>query len=200
MKQHLKLLIFGIALMLSSTVATNWDGFAWAVLLFVGMGIAIVWIYFIYIEGHVYYINAQETTRYVRLAELISGNPNIQHTLELSMRASLRVWPQLGKGPIRFLADTDVPLGFVAEFLNKSDNTYPASTGKFSDGEKWKEGDMEFGETRYLAGQVLDYFEQLDWIKRPQGGPNGIRWSRTDIHPGMIRIALEIPANKMENS
>lgn len=200
MNQHIKFLAFGVFTMLASTLAARWQGYTWAVLLVVGILIIVAWLYMIYIEGWVYYLNTQEDTRYVRLARALENKPQLLRTMELSMRSSLRVWPQMSKGPLKFLADTDVPLSFVAEFLNKSDNTYPCPVGKFSDGQVWIEGETNFGDCRYLANQVLDYFEQLDWVRRPQGGPAGARWSRPEIHPGLIKIALEIPGIKVENS
>ncbi|HCR70913.1 MAG TPA: hypothetical protein DIW23_05680 [Anaerolineae bacterium] len=196
MKLNLKLLFVGVTFLLSSSFAVELTGYIWAILLTIGILSVCVWLYLIYIESHVYYMDNRENTRYVRLAHALGDNPKILRLMELSMRAHVRIWGQASQGPIKFVADTDVPISFLARFLELSDNTYPCEISKFADGEVWKEGTKVFGECRQLANQLLDYFEQLDWIKRANGGPNRTRWSRSEIHPGLIKVAFEIPTNQ----
>lgn len=201
MNRHISFLMLGIFIMLLSPVTVGWNTNISTILLISGILVILVWLYLVYIEGHVYYLNAQEDTRYVRLATALGNNPHVIRTVELSMRSSLRIWPKLQSGPIKFVGDTDVPLSFAAEFLRRSDNTYVCSINKFSEGEVWVEGEVDFGACRMLAGQLLDYFINLDWVTRsPQGSHNGTRWSSPDIHPGVIKLALEIPTRAVENT
>jgi hypothetical protein len=193
-KSYFNIFFLGFALMMSSVYFATWESYTWLICLILGILVIVVWAFYVYVENQAYYLSVRENTRYVRLAESLRlSSSDVRRTVELSMRASLRVWPELHKGPIKFLADTDVPLGFVAEFLNLSNNTYPCEIHKWPDGKIWQEGNVEFGECRYLANQVLDFFEQMDWVRRPNGGPNGARWSRSEIHPGILKVALEIP-------